>query len=166
MRPFAVRLGLLALATSLVGCSEHGAGALFLAAMDPDHGPQGVAARVSIEGTFTGEVITDFQATSQSRFAAGFAARLGGVSLLEVNLQPDGRLGATVPESLEPGLYPLTVVDPAGREQTLEDAYRVLIAGEAETEVSSLRLSPVGPQVACVPFPLSVVAVDAVGARV
>jgi photosystem II stability/assembly factor-like uncharacterized protein len=55
-------------------------------------------------------------------FVDGATARLGATELQEVTWVSSGRLEATLPWGMEPGMYDLTVTNPGGEEDSLPDA--------------------------------------------
>jgi hypothetical protein len=135
-------------------------------AVVPDCGTLTIPVAIRIEGQdFRRRVSSDFSAVEGSVDAA-FQAILGSAALMDVKLQADGTLTATVPAQLPAGTYDLTVVDPWGRSGTLAGAYRVLEPTDGGASVARYRIDPVGAQEAFRPFAVSIAAVDATGAVV
>lgn len=80
-----------------------------------------------ISGTgFTPRLVVEFDDGTKTQFDSRFSARLGDTGLLNVQLRPGGTLSALVPRGISPGVHPLVVVDPWGREGTLEAAYTAI----------------------------------------
>ncbi len=155
---FAARLTFFALAA---GCDERLPDSPRPVAVIPDQGPSGHAVRITISGEgLSPSVTTNFDHRSRSRLNTRFVVRLGRVPLRDVRGAADGALTAEVPESLEEGLYALTVVDSAGRFGELADAYRVVGDDESFNLVSSFRFEPIGPAAASVPFAVAIDALD------
>jgi hypothetical protein len=157
-----------ALAAATLACGERAAvGGPRPLAIEPASGPEGQAVPVVVRGeSFRPAVHTDYGDGGASTVDARFTVRLGSAPLQGVKLQPDGTITATVPETLPPGTYDLTVEDPGGRAGVLPAAYRVLGLEEAAQLVAAYRIDPTGPQQAMRPFVVTVTALDASGARV
>ncbi len=87
---------------------------------------EGLSADVLIHGDgFFTTARVDYNDPTGSAVDGRFVVRLGDVDLGGVTLLDTRTLRATVPPTLPPGVYSLTVVDPAGRAGTLADAFTV-----------------------------------------
>ena len=157
-------VGLLALAMA-AGCGDPSKEPPRPLGVTPDRGPASQPVAIQIRGSgFVASVTTDFADRDVSTFDARFAAYLGTVPLLDVRLQADGTLKATVPAGLAVGLHALRVVNPEGREGLLPDAYEALADADSAALVARYRVDPIGPQRAWAPFRVTVTALDATGA--
>ncbi len=157
------RAALLALALGLACKAEVGPRPTGIA---PEHGPADVPVRVTIRGSaFQPQVVTDFEHAGSSVVDARFSARLGPVSLRDVQLAPDGTLAATVPAGVPVGVHDLTVTRPDGRKGSLVAAYRALGADELGEVVASYRIELTGnpPFQAFQPVQVTITALDSQG---
>ena len=117
-------------AALLSGCLEVRPGSPSLRSVEPAQGPDDAETAIAIRGgDFWERVVTDFADSRGSRIDATFQARLGSRELNLVQRVDAQVLTALVPAGLAPDLYDLAVVDPYGREVTLQGAYRVLATG-------------------------------------
>jgi hypothetical protein len=137
-------------------------------AVSPPQGADSSETDVEIAGErFLAAVHTDFQRPANSTIDAAFQAvlrpkdsALPPVPLEAVRLSESGTLLARVPAGCARGLYDLAVVDPAGREGVLENAFRVLTSAE---NVAGFSLTEVATQRAKVPFGVTLTAEDTEG---
>lgn len=129
-----------------IACAETGRPALTLSEVSPSSGPAGLATALRILGAgFRPLVHANFDDDEQSYVSAGFAALLGDRPLDQVALVDEGELSAVVPPSLPPGLYDLTVVDPAGAGASLPGAFTVLGAPDTGPDGPPSDAAPDGP---------------------
>jgi serine/threonine protein kinase, bacterial len=114
------------LALLAAACSGSEPGAPQPLAVTPRAGVNDRVTSVVIGGRgFQILIQANFNDKEQARLATTFVARLGTTSLLDVKLQRDTELRASVPAGLAPGTYDLTVVDPAGKSGALPSAFTV-----------------------------------------
>lgn len=127
-------------------------------AMDPNQGPNDAVVQVKILGEdFSPLVQTDFGSKSRSTLDdRSFQAFLGDEPLENVELK-DGTLHASVPAGMALGQHRLTLLDPAGREGELPDAYRVVTSAEF---LKKFVFDAIGAQTAGIPFYVVLTAVD------
>jgi hypothetical protein len=145
-------------------CTPPGEDGPRLLAVIPPQGASAAAVEIHISGeNLAPRVATDFADRRKSSLDATFSARLFDTPLSDVRLTPDGALAATVPAGLSEGVYDLEVIDPAGTEATLAQAYRVVTSAE---NVASFRFDELGPQRAGVSFALGLTAIDSTGRTV
>jgi len=129
---------LMALIVPVAACSESGRPVLTLSAVSPSGGPAGQATALRIRGAgFRPLVHANFDDDERSYVSAAFVALLGDRTLEQVTFVDEGELSAVAPASLSPGLYDLTVVDPAGAGASLPDAFTVLGAVDGGTDAAS-----------------------------
>ena len=94
--------------------------------MTPPIAVEGVSVEAAIEGSsFWLKTHTSF-ATGELTVDGSFKAQLGNTILEDVEYISSKQLTAHVPDTLEVGVYDLTVVDPAGRIGVLRKAFAVL----------------------------------------
>lgn len=152
------RLGALLLALLAAACQPPADAELRVDSVSPATVPAGVDSGVQLLGVFEPAVFTDFAHPDRSAIGDGFEVRLGDVALVDVHLDADGTLRATVPASVPAGAHPLVVTSPDGRSAALHDAYPV------HGPVARLAVSvPSTPPGEALPFELTVTAVDDAG---
>jgi hypothetical protein len=92
----------------------------------PDTGTQSRETSIQIIGSnFRPLIHANYDDVSSSNICTTFVARLGDHPLNDVRYVGTTELTATVPAGLEPGTYDLIVIDPAGRQGLLENAFSV-----------------------------------------
>lgn len=95
-----------------------------LVKITPNSGYNGEEVTVVIEGHNLKPLITqDVSQPGGLVIDTDFSARLGDNELAQVVYVDDQHLNALVPQGIAAGVYPLTVVTPAGDEATLANAY-------------------------------------------
>ena len=155
------------LAAGVAGCRDRSSSAPQPTRVTPQWGYEAIAVSVVIAGEgLVPQVDTDFSLSSASTVDTRFSVTLGDHALEAVVLQPDGTLSAVVPPTVPVGAFSLTVVDPTGRRGTLEGAFRVVAAGDAEAAVAGFRFEAIPEEESGTPFSVTISAIDGTGAVV
>jgi hypothetical protein len=119
-------LGLLLAAIAAAGCPDHDPGSPLVDSVSPARGVNTKTTQVSILGSrYSPAVLANFDEVENARVDAAFKASLGQTELESITFVSPTELSAVVPKGMTPGLYNLSLVDPAGRKGFLKDAFEV-----------------------------------------
>ncbi len=128
----------------VAGCVLQSAPGLEITSIDPAEFPVGEGATIAIFGrNFLPGLRADYEDPSKSSVDGAFRVRLDredvSIELPSVVAIDATRLEATVPANAQAGTWSVTVVDPRGREDSLEDALRIVskVATPTPTPFSS-----------------------------
>jgi parallel beta-helix repeat protein len=124
---FLMALGL----CGIVACTGRTAMPLGVSGVEPALAVQGERVQLAVKGSgFVPRVRVSYIATSRSTLETTFLVRVGDVAVQDVQMASDSELLGALDVDLPPGVYDVTVTDPAGVEATYPAGFTVLFSGK------------------------------------